>query len=221
MSQIVDNILDVLFPEDVQCPICEHYRELNHLGICQRCQDKLTRCQVEVPDAQHMFEYIGASYVYNDLAKALIHRYKLGYERNLSKLFAKMIIEKLNCADICIDSITWIPCSVAKKRYKGFDHAEDIAVELAKLIDRPTHRLLVNANHGGAQKDRSRKERLGAMQDAFICDTAVSVGGHVLIVDDIVTTGATMHSAAYTLRLGNPDLSVSGMAAFYTTNTKL
>jgi len=101
-----------------------------------------------------------------------------------------------------LGEVTWVPTSNARRRQRGFDQAELLARAVARELDRPCRSRLVRAP-GPAQTGRSRTERLRG-------PTFSIVGGHgdpsaVLVVDDVLTTGATVSAAASTLRSAGVD----------------
>jgi predicted amidophosphoribosyltransferase len=92
-----------------------------------------------------------------------------------------------------VDVITWAPASRATRRRRGFDQAELLARAIAVRTGRPCRRLLVRGR-GPAQTERDAVGRRAGPR--LRRRGQVPSGGSVLIVDDVVTTGATMHAAA-------------------------
>lgn len=92
-------------------------------------------------------------------------------------------------------AVTWIPTTTARRRDRGFDHAQLLARHVARALGLPLHRLLVREG-GPPQTGRGRQERLSGPR----MRPARRVGGLVLAVDDVVTTGATASAAAGALR---------------------
>jgi predicted amidophosphoribosyltransferase len=93
-----------------------------------------------------------------------------------------------------IDAVTWIPTTDHRRRERGFDQAELLARAVARRLGRPCRRLLrrVGDDH---QTGRTRSERLQG-------PNLVAVGvppRNVLLIDDVVTTGATMRAAVEVL----------------------
>lgn len=92
-------------------------------------------------------------------------------------------------------AVTWIPTTPARRRERGFDHAQLLARHVARALRLPLRRLLVRGA-GPPQTGRRRAERLAGPR----MRPARRASGLVLAVDDVVTTGATASAAAASLR---------------------
>jgi len=98
-----------------------------------------------------------------------------------------------------VDVVTWAPTSVGRRRRRGYDQAELLARAVAWRLGVPCRRLLTRVEDGSdPQTGRTRQERL--VGPSFVARRRVR--GAVLLVDDVVTTGATLRSAEAALRAG-------------------
>jgi predicted amidophosphoribosyltransferase len=91
-----------------------------------------------------------------------------------------------------IEAVTWAPTSPERRRRRGGDQAEALARAVAVAYGVPCRRLLVRAAGDAAQMGRSRADRLGSPPRFHAVGRAVR---SVALVDDVVTTGATLASA--------------------------
>jgi competence protein ComFC len=143
---------------------------------------------------QHSPDGIRAAFAFEGVARELIVALKFRHRRSAARVIAAQMVGRLGLQHI--DLVTWAPTSARRVRRRGYDQAEAIAQSVARQLGVPCRRLLYRA-HGAPQTGKSRADRLAG--PAFrarrprhdLC---------VLVVDDVVTTGATLRTAAETLR---------------------
>jgi ComF family protein len=102
-----------------------------------------------------------------------------------------------------IDLVTALPLHWRRRWWRGYNQAELIARPLARVLDKPFRSCLRRPRAGKAQSLSNRRERTANVRNAFsVCAPAAIRGRHVLLVDDVTTTGATLEAAAACLRRG-------------------
>ena len=96
-----------------------------------------------------------------------------------------------------VDVVTWAPTSPGRRRARGYDQSELVARVVARRLGRPCRRLL-RRPEGPAQTGRSAAQRWAGP----VFSARSVAGARVLVVDDVVTTGATAARACEALRAG-------------------
>lgn len=96
--------------------------------------------------------------------------------------------------------VSWVPTAPAHIRTRGFDHAALLAKHFARLRGLRAMPLLIRKQHSLSQHELSRTARLKAANEAFGVDTGTPLPDSVLIIDDILTTGATLEACVKLLK---------------------
>lgn len=155
--------------------------------MCKKCRNKTNLKSV----------YVFGEY--KDSNKDVITALKFDCKRHAAKPIAKSMFELLPYFQ---DKPVFvpIPSSPARVRQRGFDHTLIITRELARQGDVPSSTLLARTNdlrQVGASRTQRNKQITGAFRLKRL--TAV-VPRHVILVDDVITTGATLSEAAKVLK---------------------
>ena len=162
--------------------------------LCVSCRTQLFA--MVQPDSD--LAVVGVAYV--GIARRLILNLKYHNRRQvvsvLVELLAQRVMQRIpNIATIC-DVVTWAPTSTARVRRRGHDQSELLARRLARVLGVPCRRLLIKTSTN-VQTGASREERL---RGSVFSARKLGVNSHVMVVDDVVTTGTTLRCAADALR---------------------
>jgi predicted amidophosphoribosyltransferase len=149
--------------------------------------------------------------VYEGAARELVARLKYRNARSSVAWLAGGMARLVDPAGI--DVVTWAPTTVRRRRDRGFDQAEVLARGVARCLGRPARGWLRRVA-GPAQTGRAVEERWhGPRFDPT--GVAVAQAARVLVVDDVVTTGASLAGAGRALRSAGA-AAVIGLAAAWT-----
>jgi len=134
---------------------------------------------------------------------ALLARFKFQAEPGLAATLAQLM-RSAPGASAAVAQADWVlpmPLSPARLRQRGYNQALLLARALAP--ERAHARLLLRTHHAEAQSHLTRAQRLTNLRGAFMLDAGQAAqlqGRTVLLIDDVMTTGATLHAAAQPLR---------------------
>jgi predicted amidophosphoribosyltransferase len=134
-----------------------------------------------------------AAFAYVGAGRELLARLKYRNQRSCVRWVASAMAGVLP-SGLVVDAVTWAPTSPRRRRRRGFDQAELLARALGRETGLPVVCLLNRVDAAG-QTGRSRSQRYCA--PAF--SPRRSPQSAVLVVDDVVTTGATLQAAASAL----------------------
>lgn len=207
MHPLLEALSELCFP--TRCAGCELPGHL----LCPDCRDALPaidpthacpRCAAphghlvctECWDRTFAFEAaIALGELAVPLSRAIVLHKDAG-ERRLSAVLGSLLAEKTALAwPAWPDAVAFVPATSAALRRRGFDHAEAIAGACAGALGVPLLPVLFR-ERALDQRRLGRAERLERARGSF---SAGESGGRVLIVDDVLTTGATLDAAATAL----------------------
>ena len=127
--------------------------------------------------------------------RELVLGLKYGKKRQNARLLADIVVDSINWSDFNVDVVTWAPTTSRHQHERGMDHAELIARHVGVLLALPTKRLLRRVNTV-SQTGLDRDDRL--VSPEFV-SRPLGRQRNVLVIDDVVTTGATFRAAVMSL----------------------
>ena len=185
------------------CPACVHGLPWNQWA-CPHCAMPLPgppavacgTCLQRPPPLTR----VHAACVYAAPLDRLLPRFKFHHDLAAGRLLAQLM------ADACAsqprpDALVPVPLHRARLRQRGYDQALELARPLAGALQLPLHdHLLMRARATAPQSELDARARRRNLRDAFVVRGPRTLPAHVTLIDDVMTTGATLHAAAKALR---------------------
>jgi ComF family protein len=143
---------------------------------------------------------VHAACVYARPLDRLLPRFKFHGDFAAGRLLSQLMADA--CDDLPRpDALVAIPLHRSRLRQRGYDQALELARPLARALDLPLRPdLLVRGRGTAPQSELSAAARRRNLRDAFAVQAGTPLPAHVVLVDDVMTTGATLHAAAIALR---------------------
>ncbi|MEP6698998.1 MAG: ComF family protein [Verrucomicrobiota bacterium] len=195
--------------------------------LCEKCQRRASRitppfcakCSEQFPGsitqeftcancegrALH-FDSAVSAYRSRGLVRELVHQFKYGRQRYLRHPLAAWLVETLDDPRLRgrhFDCVVPVPLHSARERERGFNQATLLAELLSQRIAVPLRPVLERIRYTTTQTAYDRAERMENLHDAFRLRKNANVRElHVLLIDDVLTTGSTLSECARVLKMG-------------------
>ena len=201
-----------LFPK--KCPGCGTLTTLEEL-FCEACAEKLPRIPAERCEycgagkedcacrQQHeKYDSVLAPFYYEGPAKKAMLRLK-EYPIYAAPLARECVaVMREYYASYTFDLVTSVPMAKSKQKQKGFNQSERLAREIAALCALPYADCLTVLYDTPAQHSMDYYSRSANVRGIYeVTDESAVKGKHILLIDDIKTTGATLSECALMLKL--------------------
>ncbi len=187
-------MLDFLYPR--KCILCQRVLRRHEYYMCDLC----TRENQPRKSSRGKLKFLKDWYAlwpYELNVRDSIRRFKFGDRQSYAAGYAYFLKEELEAAWE-IDLITWVPLSKRRKRIRGYDQGEELAKNLALELSVPLESTLLKCVDNPAQSGISgaAQRRANVLGVYRVKDASVIKGKRILLVDDVVTTGATASECA-------------------------
>lgn len=203
MMKWMDAVLDLLFPP--KCPFCHRLLGKGEAGFCAKCQAELPWALGKEGEQKPEFTAGCVSPLYyREGVRQAVHRFKFHGRAEYAKVFAPLMAQSVrdNWAEETFDLVTAVPLHWRRRRARGYDQAQLLAEEVGRLLDVSAQITLKKIRHTPAQSGQADHEarRVNVLGAYGVRKGQDLAGKRVLLVDDVVTSGATLSECARTLR---------------------
>jgi ComF family protein len=205
LGRLAGRALDVAWP--AECVSCGTEGE----ALCDRCRPGLEvrlsappgtplGLPADIPMTLLQLEWCAP---FSGAARRAVHGLKYAGDRRLARPLGEAIARRWAAATAGGDMLVPVPASPDRVRRRGYDQARLLAEAAGRALDLPVVPALVRRRSTAAQFDLDRSARTGNVRGAFVV-TPESAGGALrgrwlVLVDDVVTTGATLAASAEAL----------------------
>ena len=189
----------LLFPE--KCILCGKILRGGEIDLCRTCRVEAPECPVQKQKRSFLDSWVAIWY-YKGYIRSSILRFKFGRARHYARGYGRILAMKLTAEyPDGFDLLTWVPISPLRKLVRGYDQVELLARSVGRELGLEPVRCLRKIRHnrpqsrvsGGAER---RANVLGVYRVARNADLRDK---RVLLLDDIITTGATAGECARVL----------------------
>ena len=200
-------LLDLIYPRRATCMACGSMLGCDLNDVCDDCREKLTKNWVGVRPVEKSLQIDGAAFAYRYAgpAGALVRSLKYGGVSLLAADMGQQLARAVMLLQIEEDIlVTAVPMHPRRLRKRGRNHAELLARETAANLKLNYTDLLMRTRNARQQARLSRDERRENLRGAFAVRPEyidLVRGNDVLVIDDVLTTGATAAACAQALRL--------------------
>ncbi|MFA6322515.1 MAG: ComF family protein [Candidatus Buchananbacteria bacterium] len=205
MFDLKKTILDLIFP--IYCLECRQVGA----WVCRRCFEDIKSCakwQENFLDNQHLSQVWSLFDYHQPIIAKILHAYKYEFITDLEKIISDILSQAVLSQDFAkqikpefVDLICPVPLSKKRRRWRGFNQSEILAEVVAKSFNLPVSDDILNRKfHTRAQVGLPAKLREINIKGIFQANSFSVLEKRILLVDDVLTTGATMKECARVLK---------------------
>lgn len=208
LQAFLQGVAELIFPDN--CFLCRQFLNSRHQRqLCAKCLGSLefnpTPFDRQTTHGHYAFDHAWSVCLYNDTAQKLLHAFKYASKTRLSKTFVSLMIDFIDRHHIPIlkfDLISPIPLHPVRLRERGYNQSALLSLGLSRHYGiLHSEDLLIRQKMTPTQTEFGAKQRWTNMSGAFkIKNSTDAEGKSVLLIDDLFTTGATVHNAAEALK---------------------
>lgn len=214
MINLYHRITNWLFPP--KCILCGRLLGEAELDLCQECRLEAPEYGKGKTTPQFLDSFTAVWYYEGNVRKSLL-RYKFGGARSYASGYGRLLAMRILEQDPKgFEALTWVPTHPLRQLRRGYDQVALLAKAVGRELEIKPVALLKKVRHNPAQSGiHDAARRRANVQGAYRLLPGKSVAGQkILLLDDILTTGATAGEAARVLKAaGAKEVHCAAIAA--------
>ena len=194
-------LANLIYSGDELCVICNGYSDENE-ALCTICSGKLRRCGESFYIGKDGEQYLSMSvFYYSSIVKELIIRLKYKSDFICGEILAKHMLEFIKNSELQFDLISFVPMTKKALKNRGYNQSEFLSNYLSRFLNIKVICNLIKTQETKDQIGLSGEQRWANMEKCFKIEKNEFIKNkNILLIDDVITTGATAFQCAHTLK---------------------
>ena len=198
---LLDLLLRLIFPP--KCVLCRRLLNRQETDFCHSCRIHSPIAPVSHKKLPYLDRWTAVWYYEGDVRNSIL-RFKFRNARSYAQAYGRILAMTLTKEELTdFEILSWIPVSPLRRFFRGYDQCELLAQAVAKELNVCPQPLLKKVRHNRPQSnihdDAARRANvLGVYR---VIDENLVADRNILLLDDVITTGATAGECARMLRL--------------------
>lgn len=194
-------LLDLIYPP--KCVFCGKLLTEHETDLCAKCRTEIPTVGQHIERGECYRECYSV-YYYEGRVKESLRRFKFGGKSCYAASYSRFIAMELLRQRVEFDVLSWVPISEKRARERGYHQtmlmAQAVAKELGIEAVETLKKIKNNPAQSGLHGTAARKQNVAGVYE--VTQPERFVGKTVLLIDDVITSGATLSEAARTLQHG-------------------
>ena len=223
VTKLGEGLLSIPFPK--RCFICHSDLAFQQKSVCVSCFNNLqfTHFERQGKDAYINEIFYGRVYLnlvlsllyfkQNSSTQNILHQIKYKGAKELGVYMGQLMAKRWKNSPKYEKFDLIIPVSLHEKKHfkRGYNQSKVIAEGISMELDIPIiENVLLKQRHNSSQTKKSRLDRIANVSKVFdVQNTHLIAGKHIVLVDDVLTTGATLEACSIALKAACPDVQIS------------
>lgn len=192
-------LFDLIYPP--RCVLCHRFLESSRESVCDKCGRFVLSQTIHSRTGRNFIRCV-APFDYEGVVRDSVHRFKFRGCRFYAKTYGQWMAAAVAQEYDGIELVTWVPTGKKRRRRRGYDQSRDLCVQTAELLGIPAVPCLRKIRENPPQsklldRDLRKKNVAGVYAPAAV---ERFNGRKILLVDDVITTGATLEECSRVLR---------------------